>query len=160
MAANYVFEGGRFSFSKPVGQHMQLQHQIQLGKEPSYHFSPTYVGTLRQVSPQEVSVLLRCALASRRCRCLPVVVQTFPIIMADIDHKGSLMTQIIHEFSKSFRLRTQLQVAFPLEFKCLVAHYHVVDGGLGLQGRAGGGASLHVPAGAVLCRDMLATMAD
>ena len=29
--------------------------------------------------------------------------------MADIDHKGSLMTQIIHEFSKSIRLRTQLQ---------------------------------------------------
>eukprot|EP00045_Choanoeca_perplexa_P018593 m.293171 g.293171 ORF g.293171 m.293171 type:complete len:305 (-) comp18820_c0_seq1:37-951(-) len=87
MAANFAFEGGRFSFSKPVGQHMQLQHQIQLGKEPSYHFSPTYVGTLRQVSPQE----------------------TFPIVMADIDHKGSLMTQIIHEFSKSFRLRTQLQ---------------------------------------------------
>eukprot|EP00730_Choanoeca_flexa_P005589 TRINITY_DN11980_c0_g5_i2.p1 TRINITY_DN11980_c0_g5~~TRINITY_DN11980_c0_g5_i2.p1 ORF type:complete len:307 (+),score=52.82 TRINITY_DN11980_c0_g5_i2:188-1108(+) len=87
MAASYVFEGARFSFSKPVGQHMQLQHQVLLGKEPSYHFSPTYVGTLRQVSPQE----------------------TFPIVMADIDHKGSLMTQVIHEFSKSLRLRTQIQ---------------------------------------------------
>lgn len=53
-AASHAFEGARISFSRPVGMHMQLQHQLHLGKENSYHLSPTYVGTLRQVSPQEV----------------------------------------------------------------------------------------------------------
>jgi mitochondrial import receptor subunit TOM40 len=112
MASNFAFEGARFSFSKPVGQHMQLQHQLQLGKEPSYHFSPTYVGTLRQVSPQE----------------------TFPVVMADMDHKGSLMTQVIHEFSRSFRTRFQVQTE-QAEYKALQveAEYSGSDFSLGAK---------------------------
>lgn len=112
MAANFAFEGARFSFSKPVGQHMQLQHQILLGKECSYHFSPTYVGTLRQVSPQE----------------------TFPIVMADIDNNGSLMTQIIHEFSSSWKLRCQIQTSGS-EYKAVQIEndYHGADYNVGLK---------------------------
>lgn len=55
---NSAFDGARMSVSQPVGQHMNLQHQFNLGKDKSYHFCPTYVGTLNQLSPQEVRTKL------------------------------------------------------------------------------------------------------
>lgn len=54
MAINSAFDGARLFLSQPAGQHMNLQHQFHLGREKSYHFAPTYVGTLNKLSPQEV----------------------------------------------------------------------------------------------------------
>jgi hypothetical protein len=39
--------------------------------------------------------------------------QTFPVVMADVDHKGNLMTQFVHEFSRAVRMRAQVQVRRP-----------------------------------------------
>jgi hypothetical protein len=54
MAINSAFDGARLFLSQPAGQHMNMQHQLHLGREKSYHFAPTYVGTLNKLSPQEV----------------------------------------------------------------------------------------------------------
>lgn len=35
--------------------------------------------------------------------------KSFPIVMGDIDHRGNLVGQVIHEFSRQWRLRLQAQ---------------------------------------------------
>ncbi|EGD77879.1 hypothetical protein PTSG_09513 [Salpingoeca rosetta] len=88
LPAFMVFQGARFAFQKPVGQHLALTHSIILnGKESAYKLQPTYIGTMRQKSPQE----------------------SFPICIGEVDHAGRLMANIIHEATDNIKLKYQLQ---------------------------------------------------
>lgn len=83
-----VFQGARFSFQKPVGQHLALTHSIVLnGKESAYKLQPTYIGTLRQKSAQE----------------------SYPICIGEVGYEGNLMANVIHELNDNIKLKYQLQ---------------------------------------------------
>eukprot|EP00043_Microstomoeca_roanoka_P000716 m.28715 g.28715 ORF g.28715 m.28715 type:complete len:319 (+) comp10470_c0_seq2:215-1171(+) len=92
LPAFMIFQGARFSFQKPVGQHLALTHSIVLnGKESTYKLQPTYIGTLRQKSPQE----------------------SFPICIGEVNNEGKLMANIIHEFNDNVKMKYQLQTDGP-----------------------------------------------
>ena len=95
-----AFKGARFSFQKPVGHHLALTHSIILnGKESAYKLQPTYIGTLRQKSPQE----------------------SYPICIGEVDHAGRLMANIIHEAADNLKLKYQLQVCLLCVRLCVCA---------------------------------------
>lgn len=76
------FEGAKLTLNKGLSSHFQVNHSLALSSQApgTYHFGATYVGD-KQTGPNEA----------------------FPVILGDIDLKGNLNAQIIHQFTDAIR---------------------------------------------------------
>ena len=84
------FEGAKLMFNRGLSNHFQISHTINMSSFTSsgYRFGATYVGT-KQLVPSEA----------------------YPVLLGDIDPRGNLNTNIIHQFGQRLRgkLATQVQ---------------------------------------------------
>ncbi|OQV13227.1 Mitochondrial import receptor subunit TOM40-like protein 1 [Hypsibius exemplaris] len=77
------FEGFRFVLNKPLSNHFQVSHTVNIGMMQSgYRFGATYIGK-RMLSPAEA----------------------YPIILGEIEPNGNMNAQIIHMFGTRLRSR-------------------------------------------------------
>lgn len=76
------FEGAKVTLNKGLSSHFQVNHSLALSSQTpgTYHFGVTYVGD-KQTGPNEA----------------------FPVLLGDIDLKGCLNAQIIHQFTDAIR---------------------------------------------------------
>jgi len=82
-------DGFRLVFNKGLSNHFQVTHSLNLSNAPNganYHFGATYVGG-KQTSPTDAT----------------------PVILGDIDNTGSLMAQIIHQFTDRIKGKCVIQ---------------------------------------------------
>ncbi|XP_028418397.1 mitochondrial import receptor subunit TOM40 homolog [Dendronephthya gigantea] len=82
------FEGAKLLLNKGISSHFQVSHSLALSSltPGTYHFGATYVGD-KQTGPHE----------------------SFPVMVGDIDLKGNLNAQIIHQFTSAIRGKFILQ---------------------------------------------------
>ncbi|XP_062866864.1 mitochondrial import receptor subunit TOM40B [Trichomycterus rosablanca] len=81
-------DGVRLTVNKGISNFFQVNHNIMLSTQgdSSYRFGATYIGT-KQTGPAE----------------------TFPVVVGDMDHTGSLNAQIIHQLSSRVRSKLVFQ---------------------------------------------------
>ncbi|XP_055352133.1 mitochondrial import receptor subunit TOM40 homolog [Paramacrobiotus metropolitanus] len=77
------FEGFRFMLNKPLSNHFQVSHTVNVGMMQSgYRFGATYIGH-KVLSPSEA----------------------YPVMLGEIEANGNLNAQIIHMFGTRLRSR-------------------------------------------------------
>jgi len=93
------FEGAKFSFSRPVGDYLQVMHSWMLGSNSSYHFNPTFLGPTR-----------------------PFAGEAYPLVTADLGSDGNMFTKMIAQINDGTKLTMQGQVQ---EKKWAYTHFEV-----------------------------------
>lgn len=88
-ASHSLLDGASLRFARPVGNHLQVTHSLNLnGKDSNYHFSPTYIGSYHHTVPEQGGL---------------------PVILGDITPNGSMIAQVIHEFNSKIMGKFQAQ---------------------------------------------------
>ncbi|KAL7675316.1 hypothetical protein ACOME3_001579 [Neoechinorhynchus agilis] len=82
------FEGARFSASKSLSSHFQVNHSLSMGGLNAFKWGASYVGS-NQYSANEI----------------------FPVMIGDMDANGNMNANIIHQFNDRIRTKMIVQIA-------------------------------------------------